>query len=119
MSLCENVSQGVTETVSLIALKKDSEPALGDIFLQPAKSSMRSKSDAGVCAHRHTGNMSKVSCVITGESAHWLLLTLSLWSVYGINDVRARSELQEQAFFSLCVCLCVCRARFICNMVRP
>lgn len=54
MSLCENVSQGVTETVSLIALKKDSEPALGDIFLQPAKSSMRSKSDAGVCAHTAT-----------------------------------------------------------------
>ena len=35
MSLREDVSQGVTETVSLIALKKkDSEPALGDICLQ-------------------------------------------------------------------------------------
>lgn len=87
MSLCEDVSQGVTETVSLIALKTDSEPALGDICLQPANSSVQSKSDTGGCTHthRHTGDVSKVSCAGRYYRRVSALAVISVISVVSIR----------------------------------
>lgn len=85
MSSCEDVSQGVTERVSLIALKTDSEPTLGDICLQPANSSVQSKSDTRGCTHRHTGDVSKVSCAGRDYRGVSTLTVISVISVVSIR----------------------------------
>lgn len=60
---------------------------MGDIYLQ--NSSMRAKSDAGVCvcvrAHHHMGKVSKVSCV---GSYYRRVSTLAIINLISVVSIR-------------------------------
>lgn len=113
MSLCENVSQGVIETVSLIALKKNSKPALADICLQPANSSMRSKSDTDLRARTHTHtphgqHVKGVMCrALLQESQHIGCYYRYLCGQDTVLMMSERGVSSSSRHSSACVCLCV------------